>query len=237
MDERLMLRALVGLAIAELAACSAVLNYDDVPPSTTTTTSSAQGGGGSGGTATGGSNSGGQTTTSGSGGTGGAACPDMGDPCFTCGAEQCPEVYCACVTNWDCIALSGCVSACPDPPSLDCLQPCYAAHTASVSQGALVNDCLGDNCSASCPGFAPSTPCRHCLYQSCPAQMNACLADPDCAHILFCADACLDSGCLASCVNTNPGGEVLAGSVQQCAAVSCGSECPWAMGPSPDSGG
>jgi hypothetical protein len=230
MNKRWTLAALGGLVVAKLVACSVALRYDDVPPSSTIT-STAQGGGGTGG-------QGGMGLAAGAGGTGaggmggsggGPLCSDFGSDCYGCAMGQCPDLYCGCVTDAECAALSLCVASCAPANSLSCVQPCYAQYPDLVSESALLDNCIGSACLESCPGYEPLTACRLCLFTDCPAAMNACLADADCAPILLCSEACPadDPACVPNCNGAHPAGQPLAADVAACLDVHCQAECPW----------
>jgi len=227
MNERGWLGAVVGLAMAELAACSAVLGYDEIPTSATTSTT-ASGGGGAGGVPHGGSNTGGQANAAGSGGGGGTECSDFGSECYSCAQSVCRDLYCGCVASQECISLASCVDSCSAPQELACLQSCYANAPAAVSQVALINDCLGDQCAGLCPGATPLSPCLRCLHQSCASAMGECLADTGCANLLYCAESCLEWACLEGCIGVYPEGAVLFDAVHACQTEVCPEDCPWA---------
>jgi len=127
MTKRSTLAALVGLTVVVLAACSSVLDYEDLPPSTTTATTA--GGSGGAGAGTGGSGGGGASTGGTGGGVGGSAsgicllnncsedgqCAGCGDGRTTCkvegaalaeGCSACAAAVCmndpfCCTNSWD----------------------------------------------------------------------------------------------------------------------------------------
>jgi hypothetical protein len=184
-------------------------------------TSGGQGGGG-GATASSSATTSSSSTASSTGS--GQTCANLGDPCTTCEATQCADIYCNCYGNPQCGMLYECLLPCA-ANDVACQQACWTAHEAGISDGALLVHCAATVCAASCPGFAPITPCQECLFGECETQMNTCLANPDCVSLLACLDACTMPGCENGCYAMYPGGLGDAGPVGDCLQASCAPAC------------
>jgi len=194
---------------------------------------SAQGGSGQGAFAQGGSGDGGGISPSGgagpgSTGTGMMVCDAQG-PCGQCVAEACPDVWCSCANNPDCLALYGCNFDCPQGQGNEaCIQDCLAAFPDGISDAVLANNCAAGPCEGSCPQVGdPLTPCEECTYSTCPDAMNACLSNVACLDLY----ACLaergpnDLSCHQGCYNAHPDGiEDLEG-VLDCTSGPCAAPC------------
>jgi hypothetical protein len=177
----------------------------------TSTTSSAGGGGGGGGEG---------------GGGGGSLCPSLGDPCTTCLAVQCQQVYCACQRDAECSAASNCFLSCAGGDEA-CYPACLAAHAAGASGAALAGSCAAERCEAQCRFGRSLSPCQACLFGECSAEMNACIANRACGQLLSCVGACAGAGgCDEGCATEHPDGVEDAQAVEACAASRCGGTCP-----------
>lgn len=217
----LSLRLSMGLSLPlGLVACggeSGDGSFGGGPSATSGATSASSGSGGAGSAA----------TTTGQGGEGaqggGAACPDLGDPCTTCEAALCAPTYCDCYENVECGAMAACAEACGYTP--ECYQGCAIAHPDGISEGALLTHCAGTVCSDACPGFVPLDPCQLCLYTECQPEMNTCVSNPDCTALLTCLDGCDDAECTNDCYFTYPDGSGDVGPVGDCLQESCAAAC------------
>ena len=175
------------------------------------------------GSAVGGSSSG---TMSGSTGTGTMTCPPFMDACTNCASVNCPEIWCGCVNNPDCLGLFQCFAGCMQDET--CEQGCLTTYENGISAAALVSGCAGTTCSSVCswgnPGFDP---CEECIYTDCATEMNACLAMPDCGLLYQCLTACdpLQLTCQQQCYLDYPGGVQLLETALQCIAGQCQMEC------------
>lgn len=186
------------------------------------------GAGGVGGSGPGGSGPGG-SGPGGSGGSGGSTmiCPDFGDPCTSCAAVSCPEIWCGCSENPECGSLFSCFAMCGGDP--DCQGGCLAMHEDGISDVLLVGGCAGTTCDAVCsfgnPNFGP---CQECIFTSCQPEWNACLSEPDCLELWQCFQACepLDLTCQQACYATFPDGVQLLEDALMCSNASCSSVCP-----------
>ncbi|MBK6513021.1 MAG: hypothetical protein IPM79_07765 [Polyangiaceae bacterium] len=194
---------------------------------------SAQGGAGN-GTAQGGSSQGGSSPNGGSGqggvGEGGATqiC-DAPGPCGACVAQACPDVWCDCVNNQQCLPLFGCTAQCPDGPDYQaCVQDCMAAYPEGISAVVLAADCAAGPCQGSCPQAGePISPCEECLYSTCPDAMNACLSNSECLAVWSCLNDCPPNelSCHQGCYNAFPGGIEALEDVIDCSQVACEPVC------------
>ena len=140
-----------------------------------------------------------------------------------CEIDACPETYCACYGDSECLALSACILSCGGTP--ECYQSCATQHPTAISRGALLVDCAARDCPVECPGYQPLTECQSCLYARCPEQMNTCVANPDCTELLYCLDACTDAECTNDCYFEFPDGTGDAGPVGTCLQDECPAEC------------
>ncbi|NUP08529.1 MAG: hypothetical protein HOW73_20970 [Polyangiaceae bacterium] len=199
--------------------------------------SSAQGGASQGGAGMGGRSP--DTTTSaqggssssdvgGSSGTGTMICDSQG-PCGDCVAQACPEVWCGCVNNPDCLQLFGCTAACPSGPEHEaCIQSCMSTYPDGISDAVLATGCASDPCSDSCPQAGnPLTPCEECTYSTCPDAMNTCLANSECLDLYGCLSACgqNDLSCHQGCYNDHPDGIEPLEDVLDCTSGPCEDSC------------
>jgi hypothetical protein len=190
---------------------------------------SAQGGAGQGASAQGGD--GGGANPSGSGGsssTGMVVCDAQG-PCGQCVAEACPDLWCNCVSNGDCLDLYGCTFQCPEGQGNDeCLQDCLTAFPDGISDAILVNDCAAGPCESQCPQAGDElSPCEECMYSTCPDAMNTCLANPECLDLFACLSACdpNDLSCHQGCYNQYPDGIEDLEDVIDCTSGPCADPC------------
>ena len=242
-----MKRAVVAALLVVVPACgrAALLDgdpseTDDATGSGNTTGPGTSVGGSSGvttgsgpGTSVGGSTSGSMSTGSmstgsmnGSTGTGTMTCPPFMDACTNCASLNCPEIWCGCVNNPDCLGLFQCFAGCMQDET--CEQGCLTTYENGISAAALVSGCAGTTCSSVCswgnPGFDP---CEECIYTDCASEMNACLATPDCSLLYQCLTACdpLQLTCQQQCYLDYPGGVQLLETALQCIAGQCQMEC------------
>jgi hypothetical protein len=179
------------------------------------------------GSAAGGSS--GSVTASGTGqstGSGPMTCAPFNDACTQCASSNCPEIWCGCVNNPDCVALFQCFGSCMMDPT--CEQGCLSMHSEGISAVVLVSGCAGTTCSGFCnwgnPGF---NDCQECIYTDCASEMNACLAMPDCSLLYQCLSGCapLDLSCQQQCYLDYPGGVELLETALQCISSQCQNEC------------
>ena len=197
--------ALGALGLA--ASCSLVNVYETVPSGSAghgaSSTVGGSGGaeGGHGGNGLHGGGAGGQTTTTSSsfGGAGGCVPPD--DPCGHCGAQNCGELYCGCVTSGECMALVDCLGPC-QPTSASCLQACYAQDSNDALLATLIADCLGTSCGSSCAGAHPLAACEKCLLAACTNVIGHCVTDSVCISFLACLNGCTSEACVGGCYDT-----------------------------------
>ncbi|MCC6551914.1 MAG: hypothetical protein IT372_02685 [Polyangiaceae bacterium] len=178
-------------------------------------------GGAGAGTGTGGAGAG--TGTGGAGG--GVVCPDFGDPCTGCASASCPEIYCDCYNNPDCLALFQCSSGCDGDQA--CVQACMTAHQDGIAAAYLLSDCAATICDASCAGGDELQPCSYCLAESCDDEMNACLADPECVALYNCLDGCapVDLACQQGCYDAHGAGVPKLQDLLECAYSVCDGPC------------
>lgn len=197
------------------------------------TTSSAQGGASSGGASQGGGNptGGAGAGGSGAGGSGGGSveiCAAQG-VCGDCVAQACPEVWCDCVNNEQCLPLFGCTAQCPGGAGHQaCVQECMASYPDGISAVVLAADCAAGPCEASCPQAGePINDCEECLYSSCPSAMNACLSNPQCLSLWSCLGGCAPNelSCHQACYNAFPEGVEALEDVIDCGAGPCEPVC------------
>ena len=183
----------------------------------------AAGAGGSSSSGTGASGAGGSTS---SGGGAPPVCPPYFDECTQCASESCPEIWCGCYDNPECLDLFQCFGGCNDDP--DCEQQCLAAHQGGISAVALVSGCAGTTCSGVCEwGNGEFTPCQECIYQDCADAMNACVALPACVSLWSCFDACApyDLSCQQQCYLDYPDGVSTLETTLQCIVDLCEQPC------------
>lgn len=151
-------------------------------------------------------------------------CADLGDPCTVCENAACPDEYCGCLDNTDCILMAQCTAGCAiDDPV--CNQGCWSQYPDGISDGALLTHCAAVDCPAECGPYVPLTRCQECLYRDCPAEMNVCVANPDCTALLECLAACGAPGCESSCYTAHPDGLADSGPVGKCGQDACTTEC------------
>src|SRR5262249_9222070 len=162
---------------------------------------------------------------SGSSTGGGEMCPSAGDACTSCEAMSCPEVYCNCYHDPECVALGQCTAKC-NPSDNACNQPCWTAHPSAIAKAALLANCAGTSCPAPCPGYKPIGACLICLNTNCAAEMNACVSNPDCSNLLTCLGACTTLSCQNNCYQQFPKGAAGAGPVGTCTQAHCAAACP-----------
>ena len=215
----------VALWMLPLSGCGS----DESSPAVGSSSSGTGGSGGQGGSGGGGGGQGGhQGGQGGAGGSGGSAgrCAPLGDPCSTCASTACEDLYCSCTDEPQCMALVGCLGACPQVDEA-CVQRCSTAHEAGISPGFLLNDCGANSCATECPGSKPATPCQLCLFKSCPEDMNRCLANPECSALIRCVAACPagDMGCPTACGLAHAAGIADARPVGMCNDTLCQADC------------
>ncbi len=158
--------------------------------------------------------------------TGITTCPGYGDMCTECAAASCPDVWCGCRNDPECIALFGCWNQCTSGDQ-GCIQMCMTAHQAGVSAALLVSDCAGTTCSGSCQGGQPQKPCTVCLLDNCSTAMNACFADAECLPLFQCLSACPKQSlaCQQGCYAAHGAGVPTLQSVLDCSNAQCAMIC------------
>jgi hypothetical protein len=171
-------------------------------------------------------------STGGMGGAGGAGgtqeiCRSFGDPCTSCASVNCPEIWCGCQQNPECLSLFNCFGMCMGDPG--CQSDCLASHENGISDVLLVSGCAGTTCDASCQFGNPDfTPCQECAFSSCGTEWNACLATADCLSLWQCFQGCepLDLTCQQDCYASFPDGVELLEDALTCSNAACSDVCP-----------
>ncbi|MBW2457109.1 MAG: hypothetical protein JRI68_21515 [Deltaproteobacteria bacterium] len=210
-------------AAAVFASCGSDFEDGGEGGSSTSTSS----GGGSGGSSSSSSSSSG---TGGGGGSGGEDCQALGDTCTICEHQACPEIYCACYNNDDCVNLAMCLAMCGTGYST-CAQNCYGQFPSGISIAAQAGHCAATQCQGVCEGFDELPECNLCLFIKCSEHMDQCLANPACAPLLWCTNSCTTNTCIEDCYANHPGGVSLTAQVNLCMQAECQDECAWAIDP------
>lgn len=183
-------------------------------------------GGWTGSTGTGGwTGSTGTSTGTGAGGQGGGeVCPAYGEPCTECLSQACPDVWCGCYENQECLDLFTCTGACSTE---QCSQDCLPAHQGGISDALLVSNCAGTICNAACGWGDDFDPCTVCILESCEAEMNACMAHPECMALYQCLQGCasIDLACQQDCYADHGGGVPTLQTMLECATDKCQPDC------------
>ncbi|HTJ82925.1 MAG TPA: hypothetical protein VL400_14490 [Polyangiaceae bacterium] len=212
-------RHALGLALVLVIGCSRGIEIAD------------DGEGGAGGTSV---NVGPGSTGSGPGSTGsgpgssssGTMVCAAGDACTQCIASSCSDVWCSCVNNPECFALYSCVGDCGGDQG--CATDCYTAHSAGLSDAALVADCAATACDGSCNwGGEPLDPCQKCLYTDCADEMNACIGNTECVAVWQCLQGCgpTQLSCHQACYDAHPSGVMPLEDLFSCSTNSCPDTC------------
>lgn len=160
-----------------------------------------------------------------SSGSGGMICPSLGDFCTDCISVGCPDVWCQCAGNPDCLGLFGCTGQCMGDPN--CEQSCLTLHENGISDALLVSGCAGTTCNGDCQFGEPVTPCEECLLTDCAAEMNACLAQPSCSNLWACLNGCppLNVTCQQQCYQDFGAGTPALQTVLDCVGQQCSGVC------------
>ena len=161
-------------------------------------------------------------------GAGGASqvCPSFGTACTDCLADACPDTWCSCYENMECLALFQCSGDCGGDQA--CQQACLTAHEGGISDALLVSDCAGSTCDGACEWGNDVPPCTECIYDSCEDQMNACLAQPACLLLFNCLTDCgpVNLTCQEQCYDDFGDGTALLQEVLECSIAECDQACP-----------
>jgi hypothetical protein len=171
----------------------------------------------------------GRDTSTGAGGEstvgpgGAAACASV-DACTACELSACPERYCPCYGDPECVSLAACTATCSERDPA-CLQACWSAHPSAIATGALLVDCAAKDCAAECPGYQPIGACLECLYGGCPSEMNACISVVECTDLFVCLGACTTPTCQSACYQQHPDGTGPIGPVGNCLQERCATAC------------
>jgi hypothetical protein len=159
-------------------------------------------------------------------GAGGASqvCNDFGDDCTGCISQECPERWCDCAENPECLAYFECTNGCS---TNECFNTCAQQHSGGVSDAGLVLDCAGDSCQQACPGAEPLDPCTECFYEDCGDENDACTGEPDCWALYGCLIDCgpNDLNCQADCYDDHEAGIDPLQAVFECLEEECQNVC------------
>jgi hypothetical protein len=154
-------------------------------------------------------------------------CPPLGDPCTGCISTQCPDHWCGCANNPECLALFSCASMCPAMDTA-CYQGCYSLHPTGIADASLVSGCAGTTCDASCGwGNQDFNDCQQCIFEDCSAEVNACFGQPDCLGLWTCLQDCepLELTCQQDCYNAWPSGAPPLQDLLGCVVDLCDTVC------------
>jgi hypothetical protein len=137
----------------------------------------------------------------------------------------CPEIWCGCSQNPECIALIQCSNGCNGDDA--CVQACMVAHEEGIADLYLLSDCAATVCNPVCGGGQDITPCTECLAMDCEDELNACLGDPECLALYDCLDGCepIDLACQQACYDAHGAGVPPLQDLLECAADQCAGEC------------
>jgi hypothetical protein len=152
------------------------------------------------------------------------ACMSLDDACTMCEFASCSDAYCDCYGDPDCVLLAACTTTCA-PADAACHQSCWSAYPDAISKGALLTDCAGTTCAASCPGYEPLGDCLVCLYTDCQTAMNGCISQPECTQLFVCLAECTEPNCQTACYQAHPDGTAAMGPVGNCLQSHCAVAC------------
>jgi len=157
--------------------------------------------------------------------SGGKICPSFGDACTGCMSTTCPDTFCDCADNPECLDLFDCLVACVGNEA--CNQTCFAAHEDAVAEMFLLSDCAGTTCDSSCNWGDDIEPCAECLLDLCDAAMSTCLVNAECFALFSCLTTCpsLDLTCQQGCYDQFGGGVADLQELLQCSAAECQPIC------------